>query len=261
MLVGLSFKKTDSTDYMKDYGVAVAKSLGTKTRVLEPKNIEEYLDVLKAYTPSSRESVVFLSTHLDTSGLSSGKWRATDTTFNQKGGVLFGDLPKRASTSHRGIMPGEDDIDHIAKAAHYYSDRAKYIKGTIRDYVGRADSDPHTLILGFTPSWPRLSVTAEALLAGLPDGGDDAPWWWGVAFFNRRNKTSATAEEVYQALLDEFPYASRVVVSDAAQQAMDALEEPYQRAGEVRFKTLPEGERFGKELRRLTRLDSERVVE
>jgi|SRR5690606_22789408 len=261
MLVGLEFDKGTDSEFKEEYGVAVAKALGTKSRVLEPASIDEYVEAVRAYNPSKKESLVLLATHFGDKSLSVGKWRATDIAFNQKGGVLFGDLPEKVSTARRSKLPEIDEVDFIATSAHFYGEKAKHLKTTIKDYIGRSDSDPHTLVLGFSPSWPRLSVTAEALIAGLPDGGEDGPWWWGVGFFTRRNKSSIPTQDVYRRVLEEFPYASRVVVSAAAQDVMDELGEPYQRAGDVRFKTLPEGQAFGKELRRLGRLDSERVVE
>lgn len=259
MLIGLHFNKGDSKEYKKELGVDIAKAVGGRTRVFEAKDVDEYVDTLKTYSPAKRENLVLINTHLDfDNSMSTGMWRASDIAFNQRGGVIFGAPPNAPSSVYKHRVVTEN-LNFMVDSASYYSERARTFKKEVKNYVGRVDSDPHTLVLGFSPSWPKLSVPADALYSGLPEGSEES-WWWGVGFFNVRNKTSKTPSESYVEILERFYFASRIAVSDTAEEIMSILDEPYQRAEEVRFRSIPEGEKFGRQLRSLSRLDSERVV-
>src|SRR5690606_32363414 len=148
MLIGLNFAKDDSREFKEEFGIKVAEHVGSRTRVFESRNLQEYLDILRDYSPAKRDNLVLINTHLDFKDeLSTGKWRATDIAFNQKGGVIYGEEPPAQSSVYKTRFV-EEDPDFMVHAAHYYGERAKSMKKELKDYIGRSDSDPHTLVLG-----------------------------------------------------------------------------------------------------------------
>lgn len=256
MLLGLHFKPDADKEYKEDLGIALANLVGKRTRVFESRDREEYVDMVKSYKTTGRDNLVLINTHYDL-GTSDplGHWRALDITVAQKGGVIFGEpAPREAITYMQPV--DERYLENIVLTAQHYETRAALLKKEAPGYVGRSDSDPHTLVFGFVPSWPRLSITAEAFLAGLPD-----EWWMGVGYYSKRTGGGKSIEDYYSKAVDKFYFSSYITVTDTAHQVLTNLDVPHQQAPKIEARTLPLAQKYGRELRQKSRLDAERVVE
>jgi hypothetical protein len=256
MLLGLHFKPEDSREYKEDLGIRLANLVGKRTRVFESRNHEEYSETIKAYKPNGRDNLVLINTHYDLGQSDSlGHWRALDITVAQKGGVVFGEQPSREAITYQQPIK-EDSLDHMVLTATHYANRASTLKKEAPGYVGRSDSDPHTLVFGYVPTWPRLALTAEAFLAGLPD-----EWWMGVGYYSKRTGGGKSVDEFYAKAVDKFYYSSYITVTDLAHEVLTRLDVPHEIAPRIDARTLPAAKKYGLNLRKISRLDAERVVE
>lgn len=256
MLIGLNFDKTTESDTKEQIAVSIGKQIKGDVRVLESRSIEEYYDVLRTYRPTSKKSLVLVNTHLNLIDRSlTANMRRTDVEFSRRGGVIFGIDPEISTITYQNKIL-TDRLDHIVASAEYAQTRASSVSKTASRYVGRTDSDPHTLILGYTPSWPKLDAASAALYSVLRDD-----WWPGLGFFQPKGKSGDLAVEAYKTLVERFMFASLVCVTDTAADLLDRAGLEYQRAQPLRATTLPEARRYSNTLRELARLDSLRVVE
>src|SRR5690606_3669873 len=143
MLIGLNFAKDDSREFKEEFGIKVAEHVGSRTRVFESRNLQEYLDILRDYSPAKRDNLVLINTHLDCKDeLPTAKWRGTDIAFDKKGGVSYGEEPPAQSSVYKPRFV-EADPDFMLNPAHSSGECGVSVKRELNDYIGRSDSDPH----------------------------------------------------------------------------------------------------------------------
>lgn len=255
MLIGLNLTDEYGTETKGKLSEKIANSLSGNVHIFEPKTFEDYILVLRGYKAGSpKNHLILVKTHYKFEEKSSnGRWRAADINFALKGGVVFGIDPGRETVTYEGKILA--DPSKMALVAQWTDNRTSQLKKDAKGYFGRTSLDPHTLVLGFTPTYPGLSNIAESLLDGLSD-----EWWKGVGFFNRRFFAGKSPEEHYKTALDRFEYASLVTVTDSAHQVLTSLGYEHQNASQIYLRTFEDGVLYGRKIRELAHLDSLRVV-
>lgn len=256
MLIGLNFNKATDSDTKEEISVSIGKKIKGDVHVFEPRNLEEYVSALKGYKPTSKKNLVLVDTHLNLIDRSStALMRRTEMEFARRGGVLFGEDPGFTTITYQNTIPTEQ-LDHVLTTAEYAQTRAVSIFKEFSPYYGRTDSDPHTLILGYMVTWPKLSAASTALLSVFRDD-----WWPGVGFYQTKKQTDAANGESYANLVEKFRYASVISVTEKTSEILEAAGVEHQKADPIRATMLPEARRYANSLRELARLDSLRVVE
>lgn len=226
MLIALNFPDA-YTGHVK-FAEELIKDVKGKFTILMPKTLEEYNEAVKKYRPKKTVHLILLvSHHKWLKGASDGVWRAAEYTLATRGGAVWGDDPGRASLTYAGSFL---DQDRILVEAGYRGQRAMLFDSLSRKYLGRTDSDPHTAIVGFVPSYPRLAQVADLFLSGFPleSSKDTVPseWWEGVAFLDK------AADGPLEKTLHWLEDSRILAIGDAASARLTALN--------VEHGTLPE---------------------
>lgn len=229
--------------------------IGNRAKIYDTEDFDETVDILKRYSLYRRETRILIHPLQEiAANTSEGMWRAGEWFYARRGGILFGEDVRRENIAYRGPIP--DDLQKMIDSAAWHWQRARYVKSAAPRVFGRAHQDPHTLILGYRPSWPRLAKSAEAMVAGLP-----ADWWRGVAFFVP--SSNAGADEELEQVFETYMYAQRVTVTKNAHAYLERMGEPHQDMDlpAPQFKDgMPKYTVYGNRIRELARLDGERVV-
>lgn len=262
MLIGFS---DPDLDKRRELAHDFKNHIGNRATVYDTTDFVETVEILKKYSLYRRETRILVHPLQEIiKDHTEGMWRAAEYFYSRRGGLLFGPEPTRNSMAYRGETP--KTLQDIEDFGYYHWQRALYSKKGAPIVYGRAYSDPHTLVIGYRPSWPKLSRYAEHTLAGLPNSifpGTREEWWMGVSFFVPRSR--ATASEELDGVFDFYPYAARVTVTDTANEYLIKMGlkegEDYQKM-DLKLPRLPDDNiRYGSRLRELSRLDLERVVE
>ena len=249
MLIGLNDKNIE-----RRYEVAkeLQSKVGKDAIIYDTDDFQETVNIVKKYKFSGKQPIILIHPIQEiATDQSEGLWRAGEIWYARRGGLLFGEKPERETMAWRGKTP--DNVDDIIDTTKFYVGKAKYVQKATPSFYGRSGQDPHTIIFGFRPSWPRLSTNGDHLIGGLP-----SEWWKGVGFFVPSSLEGRITQT--QKILDAFPYASRVTITRNMDEVLDEMGEPHQALKLSLPGTSEAGEKYGKELRILSRLDAERVV-
>lgn len=169
-----------------EYAKQVAEHLDGKTQIINPRSWDDYREALVAYKPNLKNHLILLSTHhelFESTDTPEPKWRTSEIYFDQKGGAIFGVEPE----IHKSLWVSEltNDPSRIAKHATINAYRAIEIKKIAgANYYGRTSSDPHTLLVGFTPRFNSTSGIATQVVGSLPDEWGQFGDWSGVGYLN-----------------------------------------------------------------------------
>ena len=250
MLIGLN-----DPDMDKRYATAKAikEEIGPRATIFDTTDFNETVEILKKYSLYKRETRILIHPLQEVAiGSSKGLWRAGEYLYARRGGIYFGEPAKEETISHKGPIP--DKLSNIIDMGSFYWQRALYLKRESPRLFGRATTDPHTLVIGYRPSWPRLSHYADHTIAGFP-----SEWWKGVGFFVPSRAIKAT-EELTQ-IFYTYPDAARVAVTANAQKYLDDMGAAYQLMDLKLPRMVDDNVKYGNRLRELARLDGERIVD
>lgn len=262
MLIGLN---DPDIEKRRDLAARFKDHIGNRAKVYDTEDFDETVEILKRYSLFRRETRILIHPIQELAqDHSEGMWRAGELFYSRRGGLLFGPEPKRNSIAYRGEVP--TTLQDLEDFGYYHWQRALFSKRGAPIAYGRAYSDPHTIIIGYRPSWPKLHKLAEHLLAGLPNAifpETREEWWMGVTFFVPRSR--ATAAEELEGLFDFYPYAARIAVTATADTYLTDMGlivgKDYQKM-DLRLPTLKDNTTtYGRRVRELSRLDLERVVD
>lgn len=183
----------DGVEAGAEYAKLVAENINGVTRIYNPRNIEDYVSALNGYKISLKKHLILLSTYeqLLPAGTAVEVQRQYEWALVSKAAVEYGVEPEVSSLSG-WVGPLPNDPAMVAKNAYVSTKRAFEAKKYLgAGYIGRLTTDPHTVLVGYTPNpnTPnKVSGIMRQIVTSLPvEWGQNtdtsrASDWSGVAF-------------------------------------------------------------------------------
>lgn len=244
MIIGLhlpSLTKEDIAVHIK----GLTSLMPGKIKIYDPLNLDDLTKTIKAYDPRSKDShLILLRTHYDFSeGMSKAQWRIYEYFFDLIGGTIWGDAPPNSLESVTYRAPLVDYTVPVADA-HWGSSRSVLVRGKTKKYLGRASTDPHTILVGYSIEFASSSKPFDYLVSSLPN-----EWWQGVGFIRAISRIPTKFYEHF----DDVNYVS---IGASAHEFLDGLgvhhgQFPALPVTEYRDKT--ENHKMGNALRNIAR--------
>lgn len=211
MLIALDFPAGSRNQ--QEVAEDIMKDVTGKINIFMPRSLDEFIAKVKAYQPKINQHLVLLSSHYKfLNGASEATWRTAEYIFQSKGGAVWGTDPGRETLTFVKDYDYNTAPDRIASEGAYNTQRAYHVRAHSKTYIGRTSVDPHTLIVGFRPSFPASSKLSDFFIGSLP-----SDWWQGVAFSNTH------VLSVVEKYVIALPSASIVTASDAAHEGLTKL--------------------------------------
>lgn len=159
----------------------IAEAMGGKIRLYEPISLEDYTRTLKSYDPRVKnQHLILLKTHYDfAESLTPAQWREYEYFFDLAGGTVWGDPPPAIPETAFTYIGEPVDLNMVVASGQWGADRSILVRGKTKKYFGRASTDPHTILVGYSIDFPASSKPFDYIVTSLPDTSE---WWHGVGF-------------------------------------------------------------------------------
>lgn len=200
MLIGLHSDKV--TDKVLSNIVA---TIGEDTRIFEPDSPEGMLEAIRemdGFTssmvtrkgkPKKRGNLILIKTHYDFFKDDITSFKYWDWGFDRYGGAVWGEDGSIDAQTHQADTL-DDPVSMVAMGM--WGDQRRQMMRTIAPkYIGRVTSDPHTICVGYSNSFPQSSSAWKFLTRSIPTTSN---WWHGVGFFR------ANIKELTPKFLDQY---------------------------------------------------------
>lgn len=213
MLVTINLATKDPS-VLEAKGLEIANTFVGKTNVYLPRSVEDFVDKVRKHKNNAKGTnhLVLLGSHFNLeSSMTEGTWRTAELFFQRYGGSVWGEEPTRESLTYQGTL---EDLDRVALQASYDEGRLSVYKKLPSAYFGRTSSDPHTLVVGFKPPYPKTTRYSEFVMEGLP-----AEQWQGTAFI----PASQASKKGLGGLIEWLDQTNVVSIGDDAHAILEEL--------------------------------------
>lgn len=151
--------------------------------VYRPKNLADYITMVKKYHPADEAALILTRSHydeIDHWSMDVSRWRFHEHFLAKQGGAVWG---KDQDTYESATYSGElESIDKVLEEAAWNNARAKHTNYVSSRLLSRSSMDPHTILVGYGIDYPADSKPFRYIIGTLP-----SDWWKGVGFVRAAN--------------------------------------------------------------------------